>query len=178
MLVSAKVQVKRIRSSTISCDRRNTTNDSLLQKNIEFCWKRMVSLLTNVIFCGMISSVPLARSSRTAVATPHCAPLRFACVGLLRFRAFGTQPTHRIRHPTLRSTSLRLCGVIEISCLRHAAQIVTATLFWDMSRRSDGASEYKSPKRTGLRFTYPILFCSKAANTTSNLELSLYTSPH
>ena len=29
---------------------------------------------------------------------------------------------HRL-HPTLRSTSLRLCGVIKISCLRHAKSV-------------------------------------------------------
>lgn len=91
MLVSAKVQVKRIRSSTISCDRRSTTNASLLQKNIALCWKRMASSLTNDIFCGMISNVPSARLYSSRFPTPHCAPLRFACVGLLRFRAFGTR---------------------------------------------------------------------------------------
>jgi REP element-mobilizing transposase RayT len=39
-----------------------------------------------------ISSVLSARRLRPSIATPHCAPLRYAYVGLLGFRASGTLP--------------------------------------------------------------------------------------
>ena len=67
------------------------------------------------------------------------------CMATL-WRVSDTQPGDRLRHPILRSTPLRLYGVIRIPCLRHESATGTVLLL-----SSIGKSEEKDDEMTVTR---------------------------